>query len=684
LATHVQSESLSFLWVAAPEKKLGMKLLHPNYFKNQFFINILVPDSSPFRYALVQYSFKSGIEKPLQTKLHGNSKNHSSAPYVRTWASTKESVKNASEVFQHRDALHKVIAEDLGGIATCATVGQIPRGQQQVKDLRKESRIKTLSSANAQDDPWYRILGECKKQAGNTNTAFLRDVRVAPEPLCIMTTNRQLNDLKRFCCNPVEFRPFTVDPTFDIGNYNVTPITYQHLLLANKRDGKHPSFIGLGLLHEKKTTETYSIFSGTLKTLQPELRDILAFGTDDEHALIDGFKNNFERSVHLLCELHLKKNVESKLQELTMTGEIKRTVITDIFGQTCNGVHICGLIDAQDEKQFQNTLQSLETKWSELHENGEVFYAWFCNNKAHEFVASAIQCIRQRAGLGFPPERFTTNRTEQTNRLIQEYVKKECGGKKNIDEFSFCVALSKLIQMQQQEIELAVVGSGELRLREKFKSLQVTPEKWSKMRDDQRKKALEKVHSIAVDISSASPVENVTSFLGTSVDPIVTEILNAGVDWIPQALLETIVSRAISLASKDGHVIAQGNDTHIVTSQSNPRKPHIINRYPNGKTECDNCPGFLAKKICKHTVAVNINLDGYLGWLVSSQRRSGGINISKAITYGMPRGRGKKGSRAPRKKSRRVGETITAFAPPDSAVQCSKPNLFNVLLKQCL
>lgn len=176
MATHVQSESLSFLWVAAPEKKLGMKLLHPNYFKNQFFINILVPDSSPFRYALVQYSFKSGVEKPLQTKLHGNSKNHSSAPYVRTWASTKESVKNASEVFQPRDALHKVIAEDLGGIATCASVGQIPRGRQQVKDLRKESRIKTLSSANAQDDPWYRILGECKKQAGNTNTAFLRDV----------------------------------------------------------------------------------------------------------------------------------------------------------------------------------------------------------------------------------------------------------------------------------------------------------------------------------------------------------------------------------------------------------------------------------------------------------------------------------------------------------------------------
>ncbi len=67
-------------------------------------------------------------------------------------------------------------------------------------------------------------------------------------------------------------------------------------------------------------------------------------------------------------------------------------------------------------------------------------------------------------------------------------------------------------------------------------------------------------------------------------------------------------------------------------------------------------------------------MDGYLSWLVSSQRRSGGINISKAITYGMPRGRGQKGNKAPRKKSRRVGETITAFVPPDLAMQRLKPN----------
>ena len=70
----------------------------------------------------------------------------------------KESVRNASEQVQPRDAVHKVIADDLGGIAACSSVGQIPCGRQQVKDLGKSARIKepkkSLSSGNIHDDPW--------------------------------------------------------------------------------------------------------------------------------------------------------------------------------------------------------------------------------------------------------------------------------------------------------------------------------------------------------------------------------------------------------------------------------------------------------------------------------------------------------------------------------------------------
>ena len=112
-----------------------------------------------------------------------------------------------------------------------------------------------------------------------------------------------------------------------------------------------------------------------------------------------------------------------------MRGEIKRKVIANIFGESFKVVRVSGLIDAQNERQFHKVLVDLKEKWSKLHESGEQFHRWFYRTKAQEFLTSAIKCVRQRAGLGCPPERFTTNRSEQKKRIIQEFVKKEYGGK---------------------------------------------------------------------------------------------------------------------------------------------------------------------------------------------------------------------------------------------------------------
>ena len=105
-----------------------------------------------------------------------------------------------------------------------------------------------------------------------------------------------MHDLKRFCCDETEFKPFTVDPTFNIGQFNVTPISYQHLLLETRRENNHPTLIGPVLIHERKTEETYSTFASSLKALEPGLTNLMAFGTDDEKALENGFNNNFERA----------------------------------------------------------------------------------------------------------------------------------------------------------------------------------------------------------------------------------------------------------------------------------------------------------------------------------------------------------------------------------------------------
>ena len=118
--------------------------------------------------------------------------------------------------------------------------------------------------------------------------------------------------------------------------------------------------------------------------------------------------------------------------------EAKTNIVADIFGKSTGTVRESGLTEAEDEDKFQNMLQNLEQKWSSIHKDGAAFHKWFEAQKSKEFVMSVINPVRQRAGLGCPPERFTTNRSEQTNRQIQEFVKKDSNGKKSVDEFSFC------------------------------------------------------------------------------------------------------------------------------------------------------------------------------------------------------------------------------------------------------
>ena len=281
-----------------------------------------------------------------------------------------------------------------------------------------------MSGAGRTSETWYILLNESKFQEGDPKTTFVRDVRVGAEPFCVVGTNRQLDDLKRFCCNPVEYRPLTVDATFDFRPYNVTPTSYQHLIALRNEDSKHPTMIGPVLLHKKKTQSTYSLFGGTLKSLEPELKNLMAFGTDDEKALVGGFNETFERATCLPYEIHLCKNIDTKLLSMDIKGESKQSVMDDIFGRMIGSVFESRLSDAGSAENFFGLFESLEEKWSSLHSNGSLpLLVWL--EKHEEFIRSVISPIRQRAGLGFPPDKFTTNRSERTNSVLQDCVNAE-------------------------------------------------------------------------------------------------------------------------------------------------------------------------------------------------------------------------------------------------------------------
>ena len=135
--------------------------------------------------------------------------------------------------------------------------------------------------------------------------------------------------------------------------------------------------------------------------------------------------------------------------------------------------------------------------------------------------------------------------------------------------------------MQKQEIELAIVGKGEYKIRDKFQHLNVPPEKWNKMNEKQKEIAVEKTHSVIYQ-ESVSNVSVLNKSVNDGENPICAEMVDAGVDWIPRAILDALVEKAIQLSKTPGDLVEQSRDTIVAASNSDPRKPHIVNFFAKG------------------------------------------------------------------------------------------------------
>ena len=104
----------------------------------------------------------------------------------------------------------------------------------------------------------------------------------------------------------------------------------------------------------------------------------------------------FDRSINLLCELRLNKNIAKKLHEMQFSKDIKNGIVADIFGKRRGDVFECGLIDAKREEGFDAMLDNLEQRSSSVHVNGADFHAWFRARKRKEFLYLVVSPVLQR------------------------------------------------------------------------------------------------------------------------------------------------------------------------------------------------------------------------------------------------------------------------------------------------
>ena len=86
------------------------------------------------------------------------------------------------------------------------------------------------------------------------------------------------------------------------------------------------------------------------------------------------------------------------------------------------------------------------------------------------------------AGLGCPPDSFTTNASETANFIVKNKV-----DYKRNQLVEFVDELKQVIDDQEREIEKAVICTGKYQFKSEYKHLEVPESKWYKMSPSQKK-----------------------------------------------------------------------------------------------------------------------------------------------------------------------------------------------------
>ena len=120
-------------------------------------------------------------------------------------------------------AIHKV-SEEQGGMMGSQSAGSWPRDVKQAYNFKCNSKSGSTVSGT---DPYLALVMQCKEEAKDKKTAYIRKIICAPEPIVILSTEEQLGCIVRFCTNGLNFSVFSIDPTFDLGAFSVTIL--QHM-----------------------------------------------------------------------------------------------------------------------------------------------------------------------------------------------------------------------------------------------------------------------------------------------------------------------------------------------------------------------------------------------------------------------------------------------------------------------
>ena len=217
--------------------------------------------------------------------------------------------------------------------------------------------------------------------------------------------------------------------------------------------------LGPALTHTKKEYSSYFQLPSEMLRLEPKVKDSTAFGSDAEKNVYRPFEDVLPFAHHLLCDLHMKDNIQAKLTKTNLNTLQVDAVVKDIFGKKIGEVFEPGLVDSLNPEDYDKMVEQLFVKWNENYvDSVKEFILYFKSKKAQLVKNCMTAKIRSLVGLGYPPKPYTQNANEYVNGVLKRGERK-C--KSITDVINI---LQDSVTKQDTQMQLSLMGKGEWQL----------------------------------------------------------------------------------------------------------------------------------------------------------------------------------------------------------------------------
>lgn len=305
-----------------------------------------------------------------------------------------------------------------------------------------------------------------------------------------------------------------------------------------------------------------------------------------------------------------------------------------------------------------------------------------------------LSSVRSLAGLGNPPEYYTTNANESLNHLLKRKVDFKRSEWPQFNEILFTA-----VKEQQEEFAKAVFSQGQYEIRSEYKHLQVSHLKWIQMNSDQRQSKIEKAQRVKLRSEMQSMCDSGPSSSFQISRHMSIDVENAQISHVSREKVQSMWEKAEELLNGDGLVLPAAGATKTsrqVASLSafksgRSEAPHNVTSHQRKigtEVKCD-CPVYRSSPyICQHALATAEDLGiltEYLQWVRKTKKS---LNLSQLVADQIPNNAGKKPSsnrKGPPKKKKQqqsvcdvdASSSLTPMStlPPPADAQIESPTI---------